>query len=409
VAGEPGNVKDIIQLDSELNKIQDVDILLERILLEARNVTDADAGTIYVKEGNKLVFKYSQNDTKQRDLPSGQKLIYSFFSTEINEKTISGYTALTGYIVNIPDVYELSRDLPYSFSKTYDKLSEYRTVSMLSIPLKASTGQILGVLQLINSMSPTGDIVPFTKDHEVFSEHFAATATTALQRARMTRSMILRMIKMSELRDPKETGAHVNRVSGYALEIYERWAQRNGVPMVEMERYRDVLKLAAMLHDVGKVAVSDLILKKPAKFTDEEYRVMQGHTWLGAKLFDDIQSELDVLCAEVALTHHENWDGSGYPGYVNPESGEPLEVDAEGKPRTRKGTEIPLPGRIVAIADVYDALMSRRVYKEPWDEARVYEEIKKMSGAKFDPDLVDIFFEILPNIKQVRNRYPDQD
>jgi len=175
----------------------------------------------------------------------------------------------------------------------------------------------------------------------------------------------------------------------------------------------DCLVLAAPLHDVGKVAISDLILKKPARFTPEEYRVMQAHTCFGARLFVDPQSELDVISAEVALRHHENWDGTGYPGMVDiwaedPASA-PLECDSEGGTRKLKGEEIPLGGRIVAVADVYDALISKRVYKEPWDSGKVLDEIRAMSGTKFDPEIVKAFFEILPRIEEIRSRYPDTE
>ena len=96
--------------------------------------------------------------------------------------------------------------------------------------------------------------------------------------------MILRMVQMAEFRDPKETGAHVNRVSNYAVEIYDHWAFKNNVPFAESEKYRDTLKIAAMLHDVGKVAVSDMILRKPSRLTDEEYKIIQNHTLVGSKL-----------------------------------------------------------------------------------------------------------------------------
>jgi HD-GYP domain-containing protein (c-di-GMP phosphodiesterase class II) len=410
------DLKSILRFDSELNQVQDLDLLLERILLEARKVVHADAGSIYVRETmqennqtmEKLVIKYSQNDTKQKTLPPGHRLIYSVFSVAINTKTISGYSAATKTMVNVPDVYNLPDDAPYSFSTAYDKISGYKTTSTLTIPLVTAEERLLGVIQMINAMDEEGNVVPFSKDDEFLISHFADNATVALQRATMTRAMILRMIKMSEMRDPKETGTHVNRVAGYAVEIYDGYARRHNIPVEEHEKFRDTLKIAAMLHDVGKVAISDVILKKPGRFTPEEYLNMQHHTLVGASLFDDLQSSIDSISRDIALTPPENWDGTGYPGWVDPVTQEIIEADEEGKARGRAGEEIPLTGRIVALADVYDALCSRRVYKEPWTEDMVLEEIRKMNGTKFDPELVDIFFEIFSNIKQVQNLYPEQ-
>ena len=205
------------------------------------------------------------------------------------------------------------------------------------------------------------------------------------------------------------TGTHVNRVAGYAVEIYDGWAYRHNVPDAERESFRDTLRVGSMLHDVGKVAISDVILKKPGRFTPEEYLIMQHHSLYGAGLFDDPQSPLDNIARDIALTHHENWDGTGYPGWINPVSHALEKTDEAGKVLGRKGEEIPLAGRIVAIADVYDALCSKRVYKEAWDEEQVLEEIRKMSGSKFDPELVEVFFEIFANIKQTQSLYPEEE
>jgi HD-GYP domain-containing protein (c-di-GMP phosphodiesterase class II) len=417
MAGMETDFRSILSLDSELNQIQDVDLLLERILLEARKVVHADAGSIYVMERGresgsstgKLVIKYAQNDTTQKGLPPGQKMIYSVFSVPINGQSISGYCALTRKLINVPDMYNIPETAPYSFNSSYDKISGYKTISTLTIPLATADSRILGVIQVINSMDENGKVKPFSQEDEFLFTHFASNATTVLQRAYATRAMILRMIKMSELRDPKETGTHVNRVAGYAVEIYERWAYHHGISSLEGEKFRDSLRVAAMLHDVGKVAISDLILKKPSRLTPDEFRIMQHHTLYGAGLFDDPQSEMDNICREIALTHHENWDGSGYPGWVDPVTGQPIKTDAEGNVLGRVGEEIPLAGRIVALADVYDALCSKRVYKDPWPEESVLKEIRELSGTKFDPELVDIFFEILPNIKQIRAMYPEME
>jgi len=408
-AGSGNKLRDIISLDSELNKLQDLDVLLERILTEARRVMNADAGSIYIKRGQELVINYAQNDTKQAELPPGEKLIYKVFTVPVNTKTVSGYAATTGEPVNITDVYKLPENAPYGFDPTYDTLSKYRTKSTVAIPLKTNMGEILGVIQLINKKSAKGTVIPFNKEDELVLMHFATNATVALQRAQMTRAILLRMIKMAELRDPKETGPHVNRVAGYSIEIYERWATERGTPSEEIERTKDNLRMAAMLHDVGKVAISDMILKKPGRFTEDEYEIMKSHTLQGARLFVNKQSEFDDLAQVVALNHHENWDGSGYPGHIDIDSGEPLQTDDSGRPVGKKGDEIPLFGRIVSISDVYDALRSRRVYKQAWTENDTLEEMRRLAGTKFDPELVEVFFKVLPTIQTISAKYSDED
>jgi len=409
------NFQNIIRLDSELNQIQDYDLLLERILFEARKVVHADAGSIYItvpteegEEGTeKLAIKYSQNETIQKKMPPGQKMIYSIFTVFINEKSISGYCALKRTLINIPDMYNIPSEAPYQFNSSFDVITGYKTVSTLTIPLVATDKRLMGVIQVINSKDENENIVPFSSSDELMLTHFATNATMVLQRAYITRAMILRMIKMAELRDPKETGTHVNRVAGYSVEIYDRWAFHHKIPVDEREKFRDTLKISSMLHDVGKVAISDAILKKPARFTPEEYQIMQNHTVYGASLFRDTNTYVDILAKDIALTHHENWDGTGYPGWIDPYTGKTERANEDGKPLGRKGEEIPLGGRIVAIADVYDALCSKRVYKEPWDEKEVLDEIRKLAGSKFDPELIEIFFEVLPNIKQAQNQYPE--
>ena len=411
------NLKTIFEIDSELIQIQDLDLLLERILFEARRVLHADAGSIYVKETveedgqkiDKLAVKYSQNDTSQKELPPGQKLIYSVFSVPITDKTISGYCALTLQLVNVKDCYNLPEGVSYTHGKSFDLISGYRTTSMLCVPLKSAEGALLGVIQIINAKDRRGRSIPFSTNDEFLITHYAVNATMALQKAQIIRTMILRMIKMAELRDPKETGAHVNRVAGYAGEIYDRWADNHGVPEDKKTRFKDSMKIASMLHDAGKVAIPDTILKKPARFTPEEYQVMQYHTVHGAALFGDPQAPLDVLSRDIAFTHHENWDGTGYPGWVDPVTGNILKAGPDGKALGKSGEEIPLAGRIVSLADVFDALCSRRVYKEPWTEENVLMEIRNLSGTKFDPEIVDIFFEILPHIKQIQQLYPESE
>jgi HD-GYP domain-containing protein (c-di-GMP phosphodiesterase class II) len=198
-------------------------------------------------------------------------------------------------------------------------------------------------------------------------------------------------------------------VAAYAVEIYDAWASSKGLPEEETERKKDSLRLAAMLHDVGKVAISDLILKKTERLSPEEFSIMKSHTYLGARLFRSMQSDFEEAAAQVALNHHEKWDGTGYPGHVDPFWTGTLaghETPAAAA-LPKKGEEIPLYGRIVSVADVYDALNSRRSYKDPWDENRVLEEMRRLSGKSFDPDVIEAFFDSLDDLKAIAKRYPD--
>ncbi|MDJ0782563.1 MAG: HD domain-containing protein [Desulfosarcinaceae bacterium] len=400
-------LESLTRLGIELNQVHDLDILMERILTEARQFVNADAGSIYIRDGEQLHFTYTQNQTLQRRLPKGQKLIYSTFSMPVDKHSIAGYVAATGESLNINDVYLLDPTLPYQFGKGFDDASGYKTESVLTVPLKNAASEVLGILQIINAQDSEHHIQPFSATDETIMFHFASIAAVALERAQMTRAMILRMIRMAEMRDPLETGAHVNRVAGFAVEIYEQWAQRRNIDAKQIDKVRDILRMAAMLHDVGKIATSDLILKKPERLDKKEFSIMQLHTLHGAQLFLDRQSDFDEAAGIVALNHHERWDGSGYPGHIDVHTGTPLPGRAgpDGRPLGKKGEEIPLFGRIVSLADVYDALCSNRSYKEPWSEERIFDYLERENGKRFDPELVEIFFSRLDVIRAIQARY----
>ena len=406
---EKEKLNKLTTLGVELNQIRDLDVLMERVLGDARIFVNADAGSIYIRDNDTLLFTYTQNDTLQKRLPPGEKLPYTTFTLPIDKTSIAGYAAVTGKPLNIQDVYELDPSSPFQFSRQFDRSSGYTTTSMITIPMKTARGDLLGILQIINAQDEHQRVIPFTNEDERLMRHFASIAAVALERAQMTRSILLRMIRMSEMRDPKETAAHVNRVGGYALELFEQWAHNHGFDRHSLEQECDSLRMAAMLHDVGKIAISDLILKKPGRFNAEEFRIMQQHTYLGARLFLNPQSDFDEAAYDVALNHHEHWDGNGYPGHIDVASGAPLKdrLAPDGRAVGKKGEEIPIYGRIVAIADVYDALSSVRVYKEAWDESRVLATIEKEAGRQFDPELVEIFFSRLNALRAIKDRYKD--
>ena len=406
-------LQQITAIERRLSEIKDVDILLENILTAAREIVHADAGSIYDYDDaeQRLRIRYSQNDTLQKRLQPGEKLPYTTFSMKATAQSISGYCAINRKVINIPDVYNMSEYVtgqphekrPYDFNSSTDLLTNYHTTSMLTLPLMMTNGRVLGVLQIINAQDMNGNVIPFNSDDEFYISHFATTVGQVYEYAYLTKQLIERLVKMAGYRDPKETGAHVERVSSFAVEIYDRYAAIKGIPDTERNKFRDTLKLAAKCHDVGKVAVPDLILKKNGPLTDEERAVMKGHTCIGAQIFTPMESELDEMARDVCLHHHDRWDGDtkGYPGraedYMNFEPG------AAVPPVTQefKGEDIPLAARIVALADVYDALRHMRSYKKEWTAEDTFNEIESQRGKQFDPELVDAFMAVKDRLEAI--------
>jgi putative two-component system response regulator len=194
------------------------------------------------------------------------------------------------------------------------------------------------------------------------------------------KELIFRISRAAEFRDP-ETGAHIQRMAHYSQII------ARGLDL-DAKQQKLILE-AAPMHDVGKIGIPDYILLKPGKLTPEEFEVMKGHARIGYEMLKDSHSEIIQAGAEVAISHHEKYDGSGYPNGL-------------------KGTEIPLFGRIVAVADVFDALTSERPYKRAWaldDACRFLEEGR---GKHFDPMCVEAFLAGWDDVLEIRQRYYDE-
>jgi HD-GYP domain-containing protein (c-di-GMP phosphodiesterase class II) len=399
--GEGDIYSQILSIMEKLSHIQDLHSLLDEVLFQARRLTRADAGSIYLVENGVLSFKYLHNDSLFGP-EGGKRYIYASKTLAIDHLSLAGYVARTGKPLIIDDVYNIPETMPFRFYDVFDRLSGYRTKSVLAVPLITSTHKTVGVMQIINPLSQDGAPTGFSTQGQLLLSYFAVNAAAAIERAMMTREIILRMIKMCELRDPKETGMHASRVGAYAAEVYHQWSRNRGLAEEEIKRTKDHLRIAAMLHDLGKVAISDLILKKPDRLTPEEFRAMQNHTIMGARLFRNRESDLDALSAEIALTHHEKWDGSGYPGKIADIYQEPPPLG-----KSIRGEEIPIAGRIVALVDVYDALVSQRVYKEPWSDQDALDYIQEQSGKHFDPAVVDAFLAIYEVIIAIRGKYQE--
>ncbi|MSR45352.1 MAG: GAF domain-containing protein [Phycisphaerales bacterium] len=388
----------LMQIGVELHLIQDLQSLLDRILSEARHLLRATAGTIFLREGDTLRFAFFQNDELAHRTASGETPHVPTFSLPVCDRSIAGWVCLTGQLVNIPDCYRIPADAPYRFDSSFDSLLGFRTRSMVAVPLTDHAGRIHGVIELINPVSDQGNPrVGFPVQDTQLMEHFANIATLAINRAHHRENEMRRMLKMAEFRDADETGGHIERVAGYSAVIFEEWSRRRGLEGPAFERQRDRLRDAARVHDVGKMAISDVILRKTGQLDAAEYEEVKKHTQRGSELFSSHNpSDLDDARREVALLHHERWDGKGYPG-----------IEEAGRRRGRRGEEIPLFARIVGLSDVFDALSTRRCYKEAWDEARVLEFMQGESNRHFDPELVEIFFAQLDAIRTVRDAHRD--
>ncbi len=403
-------IAEVAALGARLGRAQDLDEVIEQALLLARRFTDADAGSIWLVSADGLRLAYTQNDTLQGRLGAGARLPLADLVLPIDSSSIAGHVAGTGKTVRIDDVHALDASLPYHFRAEVDRHTGYTTRSMLVAPLRDAGDAIVGVIQLINARGHgkvAGQQALFTRADEAAVDLFAGMASLALERARLVRSAIMRTIATAEMRDPTETGAHVQRVAECSVAMYDRWAAIHEVDEAERQRRRDELRIAAMLHDVGKVAIPDSILKKPGKLDDAEYRRIQTHSVLGGKLFADVATPYDEAALLVAMHHHEKWDGSGYPGQIVREDLLGLPSELEQLPGTAPlhGEAIPLYARIVAVADVYDALTSRRSYKEPWSDERVAQFLVEQAGRHFDPEIVQIALELLGYFRSVRERY----
>jgi putative two-component system response regulator len=208
-------------------------------------------------------------------------------------------------------------------------------------------------------------------------ERLVKERTAELSKTRL--EILYRLGSAGEYRD-NETGLHVARVCHYSRII--------GMASGLSESEAELIYYASALHDTGKIGIPDSILFKPGKLDDEEWKIMRMHCEIGHKIIGAELNSLLNASATVALTHHERWDGAGYP-------------------RGLKGSDIPVFGRIVAVVDVFDALTSERPYKKAWSVCEAVEEIKRCRGEHFDPQIVDSLLTVIPQFEAVRRQLTD--
>ncbi|WP_235941225.1 HD domain-containing phosphohydrolase [Paenibacillus puerhi] len=296
-----------------------------------------------------------------------------------------GHAVQTGQPIFIEDAYTNHEfaDVLQSGAIAMDKLTGYRTKALMVIPFRNNRGEIMGAYQAVNKLIPDEMFSERDLEHLTLAASYAGKSLeSALLTAEIEetqKEIIFSMGEIGESRS-KETGNHVKRVAEYSYVL----ARGCGLSHEEAE----LLKHASPMHDIGKVAIPDDVLKKPGKLTEEEFAVMQSHTTIGYQLLKNSKRSLLQAAATVAHQHHEKWDGSGYPSGLH-------------------GEDIHIYSRITAIADVFDALGSERVYKKAWELDRILRLFKEERGQHFDPHLVDVFMEQLPELLRIRDEYVD--
>ncbi len=463
-----------IALTSE-TKLQN---LFNLIVNEIIEFADCDACSLYIKDGirSELIFQATKTVSLAKN---GADSVFRSFSVPLEMKSIAGYTAITGETVNIEDCYNIPDDKPYEFNKSYDIKTGYRTVSMLSVPMKDNEGSILGVVQLINKTEPDGSIVPFSKEFEQIILSLASQAAVALSNARLLeanknlyKALVEAFSEAIEARSP-HTAGHSKRVAFISHMIAEHINSKKEGTFKNIffdEEKLEELKYAALLHDVGKVAVPENVLEKRNKLEEDDVAVIKNRfevikfstefhihdeqlkaeflkkidedlkflleknlpgpcsdedkakiIEIGSKRYVDFQGEehayleeeeiymltnfvkgnfspeewekmkkhvtntLDILqtvpftdelrdIPKIAGAHHEMLDGSGYPHNV-------------------RGDGIMLQSRILAVADVFEALTAHdRPYKKaiPIDKAKQILGFMAKDG-ELDKEIVDMF------------------
>lgn len=348
---------------SSLKKYDEILLVLANM---GRALTISDRCTVWVvSDDKKTIWTKVAHGMDAIELPINSGIVGASITEQ--EKII------------IDDVYKDSR-----FNPDVDKKTGYKTKSMMVIPMFDNDDEIIGAFQVINTQGDKGTFDQRDMERLMLASTYAAESLVSAKLAQEVedtqREVVFTMGAVGESRS-KETGNHVKRVAEYSKIL----ALAYGLPPLEAE----LLKQASPMHDIGKVAIPDAILNKPGRFNPQERKIMDTHAELGYGMIKNSNRPLLKAAAIVAYEHHEKWDGTGYPNKTS-------------------GEDIHIYGRITALADVYDALGSDRVYKKAWEANKILDFFKEERGKHFDPTLIDLFFEHLDKFYEVRDAFKDK-
>ena len=350
----------LVKISRSITALTDIDELLKVIAEETRNAMQADRCTVFLwdKDSNELWSKVALGvENKEIRFPA--------------DKGLAGYVVQTGETLNITDAYSDSR-----FNPEVDKNTGYHTKTILCMPIMNNNHEIIGAFQVLNKIDGI-----FTKNDEDLLIAIGGSASIALENAQLFdqqlqmyreqkllfESFIDTLATSVDARD-KITAGHSTRVKLYSSLI----AEELGLGQKE----KSLIEKAATLHDIGKIGIRDSVLQKEGKLTDEEYKHIQEHVRITHNILNKLYMSPDFrIITEMASSHHEKYDGSGYYRHL-------------------KGEEITLGGRILAVADVFDAITSKRHYRDKMPIKNVLGIISDGAGSHFDPEIVDMFLKI---------------
>ena len=370
-------IDSLIEVILDLEKENEVDSFLDRLLFHARRIMDAPAASIFMTQDNHLEFLACQNDEVDVSalLKSGDDRV----KLPIERTSIAGYVALTGEELFIPDAAAIPKGKSYRFDSAADEMTGFTTRNLLAIPMRHPEDGIVGTLQLINLRGgePSQAKLALLKS-------FVVLATVSVVNLKLRQTLqeayletILRLAVASEYKD-KNTYEHIQRIRHTSRILAEELK-------LSSEERENIFHASAM-HDIGKLGVPDHILNKQGALTRDERKIMDTHPETGAKILHGSSAKILQISEEIALCHHEKWNGTGYPNRL-------------------KGKKIPLSARIVALADVFDALMQTRSYKQAWSLDDALALVRQESGRHFDPQLVKVFFSRLRDILYVQCQF----
>ncbi len=353
----------LVKIGRSITAQTDINVLLRVIAEETKIAMQADRCTVFLfdKDKNELWSKIALGiDSEEIRFPV--------------DKGLAGYVVRTGETVNITDAYNDDR-----FNPDVDKTTGYKTTTILCMPIKNNNQEIIGAFQVLNKLNGV-----FTKNDEDLLIAIGGSASIALENAQLFEqqkelykeqkllfeSFINTLAVSIDARD-KITAGHSTRVKLYSMLI---------VDTLNLDtKTKEIIEKAATLHDIGKIGIRDSVLQKEGKLTDEEYKHIQEHVKITHNILEQICTNEDFKqISEIACSHHEKYDGTGYYRHL-------------------KGEEIPYGGRILAVSDVFDAITSKRHYRDKMPIVNVIDILLKGSGSHFDKNLVDVFLSIPTN------------